>query len=85
MFNQFIRRILKLGLYTRDFFASATGCVVLLPGSRVDARAQGGIDTGASHRVEPARRRPLPGLGAALFLLGVALMEGLSAIRAFAR
>jgi hypothetical protein len=85
MFNPFVRRILTLGLLMRDLAASVAGYFVWKPGLPVGAAEREGTEAAASDRVEPTGRRRLPGMSAALFLLGVAVMEGLAAIRAFAR
>jgi hypothetical protein len=82
MMSRFVRRILDLGPLMRDLFVSAAGCFVFTRGFRLAAMEKEGSDTVASIRAAGTSRKPLAGIGAALFLLGFIASEALVTIQA---
>jgi hypothetical protein len=61
---------------------SAAGSFVFVRGFRLVATGKEGPDTESSIRVKDSSRKPLAGLGAALFLLACITNEALAMIRA---
>jgi hypothetical protein len=88
MMNSYFGRILKLGPLSRDLFVSAAGgfaftrCFRLIALGRVGREGSG---TGSSICVASPSRKPLAGIGAALFLLAFVTSEALATIRALGR
>jgi hypothetical protein len=82
MMNSFAGRILKLGPLSRDLFVCAAGCFAFTRCFHLIATGKEGSDTGSSIRVANSFRKPLAGVGAALFLLAFVTSEALAAIRA---
>jgi hypothetical protein len=75
MMSSYIRRIRKLGPLMGDMVASATGCFALMCGFRVAAMGQERPDARSSMRADGKSRKPLEGIGAALFLLAFVASE----------
>jgi hypothetical protein len=80
--NSSAGRILKLGPLMRDLFVSAAGCFAFTRCFRLIAIGKEGSDTGPYIHVVGRSRKPLAGIGAALFLLAFVASEALAAIRA---
>jgi hypothetical protein len=85
MMNSFPGRILKLGPLSRDLFVSAAGSFAFTRCFRLIAKGKKGSDTGSSICVACRSRKPLAGIGAALFLLAFVTSEALAAIRTLGR
>jgi hypothetical protein len=85
MMNSFAGRFLKLGPLARDLFVSAAGSFAFTRCFRLIAIGREESDTGSSIRVAGPSRKPLAGIGAALFLLAFITSEALATIRAFGR
>jgi hypothetical protein len=65
-----------------DLCVSSVGCFVFTSGFRSFAMGKEGSETDASSRAVGPVRKPLAGIGAALFLLGFVTTEALATIRA---
>ena len=85
MMNSFPGRILKLGPLSRDLFVSAAGSFAFTRCFRLIARGDEGSDTGSSNYFAGRFRKPLAGIGAALFLLAFVTSEALATMRALSR
>jgi hypothetical protein len=85
MMNSFPGRILKLGQLSRDLFVSAAGSFAFTRRFRPVAIGKEGSDTGSSICFAVRSRKPLAGIGAALFLLAFVTSEALAAIRTLSR
>jgi hypothetical protein len=86
MMNSFPGRILKLGPLSRDLFVSAAGSFAFTRCFRLDRKiGREGSDTGSSNCFAGRFRKPLAGIGAALFLLAFVTSEALATIRALGR
>jgi hypothetical protein len=82
MMSRFVRRILDLGPLMQDLFVSAAGCFVFTRGFSLATMGKEGSDTVASIHAAGTSRKPLAGIGAALFLLGFVASEALLTIQA---
>jgi hypothetical protein len=85
MMNSYFGRILKLGPLSRDLFVSAAGGFAFTRCFRLIALGREGSGTGSSICVASPSRKPLAGIGAALFLLAFVTSEALATIRALGR
>jgi hypothetical protein len=85
MMSSFPGRILKLGPLSRDLFVSAAGSLAFTRRFRPIAIGKEGSDTGSSIYFAGRFRKPLAGIGAALFFLVFVTSEALAAMRALGR
>jgi hypothetical protein len=85
MNRSFVRRLSKLGTLMRDLAVSAAGCFVFIGRLRPLAIAKDGSGARSSPGVDGTTRKPLAGIGAALFLLAFVASEALATISAFRR
>jgi hypothetical protein len=85
MMNSYFGRTLKLGPLSRDLCVSAAGSFAFTRCFRLIAVGKEGSDTGSSICVASPSRKPLAGIGAALFLLAFVTSEALATIRALGR
>ena len=81
--SSYMRRILKLGPLIGDVVVSATGCFALTRGFRLVASRQEGTES--SMRADGRSKKPLEGVGAALFLLAFVASEAAATIVALHR
>lgn len=82
MMNQLAHRLLKPVPLIWDILLSAAGCFVFMRYSRLRAIGEEGSDAESSALAEGRARKPLAGIGAALFLLAFVTSEALATIRA---
>jgi hypothetical protein len=82
MKNNFLGRIAELGLYIGGMVVSAAGCFVFMRGFRLVATGKEEAATRSSIRAPRMYRKPLVGVGAALFLLVFITSEALATVRA---
>ena len=82
MANRFVGRIRKLGLLMRSLLSIAARSFVFARGFRLVAMGEERTNPLASIRVDGALRKPLAGIGAALFLLAYITSDALVMIRA---
>ena len=82
MLNFFVKRTLKLGSIMSDLFLSTAGCFAFTRGFRLVAIGREGLDAVGSIPISGASRKPLAGIGAALFLLAFVASEALATIGA---
>ena len=85
MMNSFPGCILKLRPLSRDLFVSAAGSFAFTRCLRPIAIGKEGSETGSSICVAGRSRKPLAGIGAALFLLAFVTSEALATMRALSR
>jgi hypothetical protein len=83
MANRFVGRIRKLGLLMRSLLSIAARSFVFARGFRLVAMGEERTNPLASIRVDGALRKPLAGIGAALFLLAFVTSDALVMIRVF--
>ena len=83
--NRSIHSIRKLGLTLRDLCASAVGCFVFTPGFLLVTKGEDGADAPGSTRIAIPNQSPLPGIGAALFLLAFIASEAFAMVSTLRR
>lgn len=77
--------IRKLGLNLRDLCASSIGCFVFMPSFRLVAQGKDGADAPESSPVASPNHSPLPGIGAAVFLLAFIASEAFAMVSTLRR
>jgi hypothetical protein len=83
MTNTFVRHISKYSQPLWDLVLSVIGGFAFIGRLGTLAKGEDGFGTGFSPGVDVTPRKPLPGLGAALFLLAFVASEALATIGAF--
>jgi hypothetical protein len=81
MISSFVRRTLKFGSFMWNLVVSAAGGFVFMRGFRLVALGKEVSDSASSIRATGLFGKPLPGIGAALFLLAFVTSEALATIR----
>jgi len=85
MTNTFVRRISKRSQPLWDLVVSSVGGCAFIGGLRPLAIRKDGSGTRSFSRIDGSPRKPLAGIGAALFLLAFVASEALATISAFRR